>query len=346
MAKPTFRSALATFCGVLVALLAAEIAMRPFSFQVNERRSMKVRQYQENISVSHFFRIDPISYWCRETGSDMIMGAENLVILGDSYLAARHISDNDTLGSRIEKSSREKGRPLNVIQCGLSGGSAATYAGAAEEMLSIWKPKWVIVLLNDSDFTKEVLNSAQFRPKVTRAGAPQVYKFVPPPKKFNFQALERNSSLYQTMRNRWQLITYLVAKAQEEDPEMRKTQERLLATIPSLSVDLLKQAYGNQLVVVFFPELNMSSKSKPLESELLLEKECLDEAIPFVSCRNDFIKLRQNHIWVRGFHNTRPGEGHMNEIGHRVVADVIWKFLNRLNQQTRPAQKKPSGEQS
>ena len=343
MEKSRIRSYLATICGVLVALFAAEIAMRPISFQISSRSKLEIRQYQEGVSVSHFFWAAPVSEWYRATGNDMIMGAPNLVLIGDSYLAARQVPDHSSMGALLEDRSRAEGEPLNVIQFGLSGGAAATYSGFADKALATFNPQWVIVLLNDSDLGKDAVTKfVQFGLKISPTGGAQIYKIKPPKRNRLTRKLEKYSALLQTMHMRWDMIFSSESKNifKNKDQDL----QRMIEMLPRTSVTLLKQAYGKKLIVIFFPEINMLNGPKPGKSEMQLEKECLAESIPFASCRNEFIKLKQKFIYVRGFHNTLPGEGHLNELGHRVMAEIIWKFLNRLNEQPQTAQKNPIGE--
>jgi lysophospholipase L1-like esterase len=343
MLKSKLSSFLTTICGVLVALFVAEIAMRPISFQIVRRNKMEIRQYQEGVSVSHFFWAAPVSEWYRSTGNDMIMGAQNLVLIGDSYLAAKHIPDHSNMGALLEDRFRAEGEPLNVIQFGLSGGAAATYSGFADKVLATFKPQWVIVLLNDSDLGKDAVTKlVQFGLKISPTGGAQIYKIAPPKRNRLSRRLEKYSALLQTIHMRWDML--FSSESKNIFKNKNQDLQRMIEMLPRTSVTLLKEAYGNKLIVIFFPEINMLNGPKPGKSEMQLEKECLAQGIPFVSCRNEFIKLKQNFIYVRGFHNTLPGEGHLNELGHRVMAEIIWKFLNRLNEQTQTAQKDPIGE--
>ena len=345
MTKSKFRSALATFLGVLVALGAIEIAMRPFSFQIIHGKKYEMRQYLEGTSVSHYFRADPVSRWYRDTGNDMIMGAENLLLVGDSYLTARSIPDHATMGSLIESRSRTEGNPLNVVQCDFSSGTAATYAGFADLLVTTWKPKRVVVLLNDTDLGEEVFKaSTEYRLKFSPTGAPQIYKYVEHRNNYKIR-LEENSALLQTLHPRWNLIFTNTSKSSFPRHKINKDANALLGKIPKASVTLLKQAYGEKLIVIFFPEMRMDRHSEPGESELQLEKECALADIPFASCRNEFVKLRQNFIYVHGFHNTVPGDAHLNEKGHLVMAEIIWKLLNSLNKGSKTAQKISAGDQ-
>ena len=344
-AKSKFRSALATFCGVLAALGAIEIAMRPLSFQIVHRTKYEMHQYLEGTSVSHYFHADPVPRWFRDTGNDMIMGAENLLMVGDSYLTARSIPDHATMGSLIESRSRAEGNPLNIVQCDFSSGTAATYAGFADSLMKTWKPKRVIVLLNDTDLGEEVFtNSEEYRLKFSPTGAPQIYKYVEHRKSHKIW-LEEDSAVLQTLHPRLDLILMNSAKGSFQRRKIDKDANSLLSKIPKASVTLLKQAYGEKLIVIFFPEMRMDRHSEPGEPELQLEKECALEDVPFASCRNEFVKLRQKFIYVHGFHNTLPGDGHLNEKGHRVMAEVIWKLLNRLDEGSHTAQKIPAGDQ-
>ena len=59
---------------------------------------------------------------------------------------------------------------------------------------------------------------------------------------------------------------------------------------------------------------------------------CKEQGIGFVSLEEPFLRfLEANGRFAKGFHNSRPWEGHYNADGHRLVAEAInsWIQENR-----------------
>jgi hypothetical protein len=72
----------------------------------------------------------------------------------------------------------------------------------------------------------------------------------------------------------------------------------------------------------------MDSKRAPSKPQLELELTCQDRGVAFLSCHETMYNLRDEGIYCQGFHNTIPGAGHLNETGHRVVAEAVLQLLD------------------
>jgi len=56
------------------------------------------------------------------------------------------------------------------------------------------------------------------------------------------------------------------------------------------------------------------------------EKKCRQYGFGFINLQNDFIQYyKKNNLFPRGFWNSRPSLGHMNAVGHRIMAIAILK---------------------
>jgi hypothetical protein len=57
---------------------------------------------------------------------------------------------------------------------------------------------------------------------------------------------------------------------------------------------------------------------------------CQEQGIGFVSLEESFLRsLRENGRFPKGFHNSRPWEGHYNADGHRLVAEAIHTWIQK-----------------
>lgn len=130
---------LLTVCGIIAGVIAVEASLHRISHS-SRGKYFEIRQYSEGISVSHYASQDPPPLNWRLTGNKHIEGAPVLLIVGDSYIAAHQVNDEQTMGSLIERWSRSDDFALNVRQYGVPGGSISAYAGYAEPLLGRWKP--------------------------------------------------------------------------------------------------------------------------------------------------------------------------------------------------------------
>ncbi|MEO5936853.1 MAG: hypothetical protein ABIP81_06540, partial [Terriglobales bacterium] len=122
--------------GVLAALAAAELALRPWASAWLENPptgAIEIRQYYEGFAMAHYAADGE-----RLTGGPPVAGSPHVLILGDSHVEALQVSDGETMGAVVERRSRNAGLPLNVHQYGWSYSAAPTYAQAAPRLLERW----------------------------------------------------------------------------------------------------------------------------------------------------------------------------------------------------------------
>lgn len=321
-------------CGVAVAILVFELGLRPFYGETHTRRITTVRQYDEGISTAHYVRNDPGEYSWRVTGNAPIEGAPEVLIIGDSYIVARQVRDDATMGALIERRSRAEGRPINVRQYGVNGGSAPGYAAAASALLARWNPARVVVVLPTNDLMEEALDKAPYwRMHIGPADIVEMYPVQkPPPQPATVPGavidyLRPRSTLVHALTDRWSHL-----HTRHPPPPPRGTpiaEDPRLSKVPQASLSLLARAYGDRLLIMHLPEVSRRSSHQITPPEVRLEQACLEAGVPYVSAREVLIGARDRFVLTRGFWNTTPGDGHLNETGHRLVASALWQLLEK-----------------
>lgn len=96
----------------------------------------------------------------------------------------------------------------------------------------------------------------------------------------------------------------------------------------------LKNSYKNSLLL-FLPnvEKDKSILYEETVQEKIIEKYSKKFNLDYINMRNNFVDYRFKYDKpVMGFNNTEPGTGHINAIGHRLVADELTNyFKERIN---------------
>jgi hypothetical protein len=97
----------------------------------------------------------------------------------------------------------------------------------------------------------------------------------------------------------------------------------------------LRAAYGERLLVVYVPEIDVSATAAPNRAETVLLSACREAAIDCLSMRQAMLAERDGaHHLSQGFSNTSLGRGHLNETGHRLVGEAIWSFIDSQNRES------------
>ncbi len=351
------KSALLNFAGVCLALVIAEICLSPFAsgkgsvpgpdetlagdtFTANaeEERIFEIKQFQEGFAVSHF------AYDGRRlTGNTEIVDAPSGIVIGDSYVEALQVGDAKTMGANIERLALSNHTPVNVRQYGWGGTSSATYLAVANELNRKWKPNWVAVIFNDDDFTQEAFATGRFW-RMEIDPSKSAVKLVRVPRtgsnldpwlaRIGLRSVDLRSWLGKSSLAYLATEKYFLSAGQpnghaatvsSSDLEIKKQEDTVRALLPEF-----KKAYPQKLIIVFVPQIAVDSGRSPQVIERILSSVCNQEGIEFVSTRSAMIDARdQEHTLSEGFVNTIPGLGHLNPLGHQIVANEIWRAITK-----------------
>ena len=321
--------------GVFVAALVFELGLHPFVADSNHLGIRTVRSYFEGISLAHFESDELGPPGRRLTGNLPLPGAQEALIVGDSHVVANAVRDEQTMGAVVERLSRNAGHALNVRQYGWQGANAPALLAAAKSLRDR-NPARVAVVLNSynigvnaltalNDWRMEVASDGSFRLVDGRAA--------------------RHGRLGETIRRAaghstlalalWRRLDLIQSRlAQERFSKESFVQARVhrlseqAPWVPRATVLGLKRIFGVRLLIVYAPASLGAAHYSVDQAETELQRVCATERVAFISVREALERDRNAHARLsRGFHNTAPGVGHFNAIGHRIIGEEIWRYL-------------------
>ena len=277
--------------------------------------------YSEGLAISHF-----TPSRARLTGNRVLPGAPYVVIVGDSYVEALQVSDQQTMGSVLERKARRSGQAVNVRQYGWSGDSPAHYALIARELQQLWQPTLVCVILNADDFTPEALKNHWAEMKL-RANAPPTITPVEQGGDGQLRAMASwlmlHSGLMKAVLQRG-ILDILPTLWRMETPET-SAEGIDDSTIVDASVEVLNRAYGDALLIVLIQNPDITGGYSPTTLENHFRQSCAAHKVDCITTRQAFVDLRDTRRrFGFGFSNSLPQAGHINADGHRLVAELIW----------------------
>ena len=262
----------AAAAGVAFALLLMELALRPFSSAnlppvANPARdflttpAVATRQLEEGIAESHFSLAG-----ARLTGNPTLPDAATIVIMGDSHVAAREISDSETMGAWVERLARKDHQLVNVRQYGWRGASPPQYLLAARDVLERWHPTQVVVVLDGDDLGPDPLNRRYPRMKIVGDDSLEI---VPDPASKRAQASQHHTfTLASMFRLRWQQIIERSPKSvrywlgAEREPRGPQPDSASIAAVPRVEVKALSRAFGSRLLIVYTADVRATGGEK------------------------------------------------------------------------------------
>ena len=291
-----------------------------------DARVITVRQLDEGIAESHYSIAG-----ARLTGRLPVRDAITIVILGDSYVAAREVADVATMGAQLEDRARLSGIPLNVRQYGWRGASPAQYLLAAQDVIERWHPERVVVVLSNDDFSNSApIDGPQLR--VDAQGYAQVFgpDWTPLPDPVpgsSLRALVRLRGLQLSRRMpRWIRRLEAAPRPAVAAPSFDFTRP---PTLPRAAVRSLANAFGSRLAIVYMAEVLVTGGERTDAAEDSLLAGCRFEHVRCASTRHAMLDARRRGIVAHGQPTGDPGLGHLNPAGHALVAEMIWQLVGR-----------------
>lgn len=290
------------------------------------------RQIDESVAISHFSLAG-----ARVTGNPPMDSGQTVVIVGDSYVAAREVSDAQTMGAQLERIARARGVPLDVRQYGWIGASPARYLLAAPEVLARWHPVRVIVPMSNNDLD---FNAAELDWPVVRVDSSGHLRIVGEQADPDWP--DASSSLLMLARHRWMLLRqrgptwthpivfgiHAVALPVTTPIGLtRRPDASELAALPGAVIRGLATAYGPRLILIYLAEVGITGGEDPSAIETRFLEACRSSHVACASTRSDMLDARRRGLVTRGSPTTVLGYGHLNDAGHRLVAAAIWDLM-------------------
>lgn len=261
-------------------------------------------------------------------------GVERILVLGDSFTQAIQVSDQAMFTRQLQE---RLGDRSEVINDGRSGTSPAYYLAQAEFNKETFEPDWVIIQLNQGDFTTDPFDSQTnfyfvktetgFELKKNEAyvsSNPITSRFAQFQKMLNF-------SVARVLVERLAKLEARPAKtppqpSATEAAEQLKTQGALITWV----VCELKEHYP-KLILLYIPTIDYFGDQAQSSVELQLTQAARAKGVPFVSVHQDYIDAFQTDRRVaHGFDNTQPGLGHINALGHALLAERLAEMMKQV----------------
>jgi hypothetical protein len=337
--KPGRRQYLLAAAGFLAGALLYEIGFIPFvsSWHYPRTPIRTIGQWNEGVAVSHFVPDGIGTYGRRLTDNPPLPDASRIVILGDSHITATVVPDHDTVGSALERISRDNHKPVNALQYGWDGACAAAYIGAAPDIFAKVRPDWVVVLMNPVDLGSQLMTGEAWHLLPHPDGTWEL-RDVRPHRTAKFGEFLDKMAASRLLLASQRRVAAIEANmhAKQNGPqgmvEARKRARRPDPITPevasAVSVNGLKQVYGDNLFILYTPFCAIDCGQTPEPEETALLNACAAAGVRCESMRKDLLEdMARTARMTRGFHNTAPGEGHLNAAGFDLAARIIYREI-------------------
>lgn len=257
--------------------------------------------------------------------------AVDILLMGSSHIEALQMPQNKNAGYLLNEYFHQENNSDNyVYSIGVSGHTFAICISNLEDALAYYHPqKAVVVETMTLNFTKEEIDSVLNN---TRRKISSIYETGI---LYQLQKVPCLRIFYNQVQKMWS------ANDDNTDVQTDTQQEKMSSLEYSSEVGALLSQASNlmgdcQLVVLYHPTLSLendgsvSDTTDPQQREIFAET-CRTKGIIFVDMTELFIQAYEaEHILPNGFANTAVGTGHLNQNGHRMIAEELARVLTEM----------------
>ncbi|SRR5579883_693025 len=265
-----------------------------------------------------------------------------ILALGDSNTKALQVSDNKTYTYLLQDKLRSQStlKLVNIINGGRDGASPAYFIQLTDFYKSVIQPDFVIVEVDDVsfvDFMKDqgkqfhvIQENNTFKPVYLKNFSSDNALSKVVLKKFPQLSFLLEYSVIRVGGDNLRKALSKENKSQDADDQILKLKSKNNESLVDWTIQQLKDKYKDKLVILYFPFIDYHSiKAEPSPVETALKVSTKKYGVNLVNMRQNFMKYyKSTHQPAFGFNNTVPGTGHINEIGHELIADRLENFFN------------------
>lgn len=244
-------------------------------------------------------------------------GDIDVLMMGSSHMEAFNVAQDKNAAYVLNEKFRDANIDFNVYNIGISGHTLARCLNNAENAVDEFKPnKYVIIETSsvrpDAEHIKAALEN-------------------------NLKPIESNNNGIIGKLQKLPLLRRLYAQTKsafgdenekDNSADVDEAFEKLLSR-----VNKKMQDSGIRLIIVYNCAVEIDEKGEALPQEDIesiqkFEKACERNNVIFVNMHRAFCDYyNDTNKLPRGFSNSRVGKGHLNQYGHEILADELFKVI-------------------
>lgn len=249
-------------------------------------------------------------------------GNIDILLMGSSHMEAQNVPISKTTSSLMNEYLPE----LETYNIGISGHSYKVIVNNLDKALNNYKPKYVILEINNllisDEYITNILNGDVEEKESNAEGIIGTLQRIP----FFRLAYTQLSKLVEGN-------SFEIDEANIESVDFNLNEEltdKLMKYIKGIA-----EKYNTTVIMMYHPSEKINKDGEMIINTKDISKDykkiCKDNGIYFLDMTDRFLQeYEENYIVPHGFINTAIATGHLNENGHRMIADELVKLIKEI----------------
>ncbi len=279
---------------------------------------------------------------------DITMESHRVILLwGDSYVEAMQVDDSEKIAQQLTRLLQHEDVNQICAARGMSGDNIADYIENIpqyeNQIPSI--DTHIIFISCAEDILPDQKDDSRV---VFQTG--NGYHFVTSDTHYSFQNIKSFANRVR-MYFAWPLLRKVtqnlslrfslgpVKTMQKSETQSNNNEKVNMKEVGDFLAKSLRDVTSKNIIIVYAPHVPRISNNKILYNDAdwdfisYFMESCSVYNISFINMYDPFVNYyKKTGKFPRGFANSRPGEGHLNVEGHRIVAETIFEYMEK----TRP----------
>lgn len=251
----------------------------------------------------------------------------DVLLVGSSHLQAVHVMQDKNVGSLLNEKFKESGQGYHVYNIGIGGQDFLHCASNFNSTMKEFPPrKYVVFEIDSVTYPMDELK------KVSEGGVDR----MKPAGEEDLAAMLSKLPYFQLVYRQWQYVGDTKEDGSSSPQEIDKREYAFYLGSILERLDEECRNIGCDMIIIFHPHLLLKYDGtvEPLTDELdvaLFRELCRDRNITFIDMTKSYvIAYEEEHILPYGFCNSGVGQGHINEEGHRLMAEEIFSSIRDI----------------
>ena len=258
-----------------------------------------------------------------------------VLMMGSSHTQGKEVPEDKRYSALVSEQIANDGL-LHAYDIACDGNTLATQIKYFDAAVKAFPNAEVITIeISDTDCSIEALEDALDQ-----------IKYDPMDSAARFSELSLSSRLKNIIKVYMPLATKIkrdmeaAQEAAKKNDEADDNEEAIIDSEGYLitfnkALGLIRSECDNPIVIVYHPDIIINSDAtislEYCETWELFKKACENNNVDVIDSGEDFLlHYEKNGEMPYGFLNTRLGSGHLNRVGHKIIADEIVEYLGGL----------------
>lgn len=272
----------------------------------------------------------------------------DILIMGASHTEAFNVSQTENYPYLLEKYIDSNISDMSVYNIGISGHRITTCFSNFENAIKEFEPgKYVIMEVSTTELTLDEIN------QVFEGSVKELHSTVNPLLVF-LQKIPFFRCVYYQIDKMGLEINFPSFKKDQVESSQEKLVSGKATSVNAVGEDdynlalnlLMKQigdiAKENDVKLIIFNHssliIDRNGKVMPMktsEKSIMFAEACRNNGIELMDMHGAFSEnYKSTYRLPYGFSNTEVGEGHLNQYGHKVIADELYKLISKIEKST------------